>query len=351
MEISDYSILPSVTVREAIEAIESIGKKAVLIVDRNNTLKGLFTDGDMRRFVLAGGNLSASVSKAMNQNPKVFPSLDEAIKFSKTNKLLIYPIVNNDGKLIDAIFWNEDTIEHSINQYLADVPVVIMAGGKGTRLHPYTNVLPKPLIPIGDQTICERIISSFKTYGANEFYIILNHMSNMIKAYFNEVEKDYVLNYVDEDEFLGSAGGLSLLKGKISSTFILSNCDVLIDTDYSDFYQFHKNDNNIITFAGALMNTRIPYGVLDMTSEGTVSGITEKPSYSYMTNAGVYIMEPQVIEDLQPGVYADLPNIAQKYIDTNERVGVYPVSEKSWTDMGQLKELGEMISAFTSQKG
>jgi len=334
-------------VEEAFEAIQKKGKKTTLIVKEKHKILGLFTDGDMRRHILSGGDLSVMISEVMNKRPVVFNSRHEAIEYSKDNKMLVYPVVDNKGILEDVVFWNDNGIEHPTKQLLSNVPIVIMAGGKGTRLYPYTKVLPKPLIPIGEKTICEQIISTFTKYGAKDFYIILNHMKNMIKAYFNEVDKKYSLNYIDEDEFLGTGGGLSLLKNIINETFILSNCDILIDVDYSDFYQYHNKEKNTITFMGAVKNFEIPYGVINMKPEGGFDGITEKPSYSHIVNTGVYVIESKVIDNLNYGECIDLPQIAQQCVDANERIGVYPISEKSYMDMGQHKEMEKMISALS----
>ena len=217
-----------------------------------------------------------------------------------------------------------------------------MAGGLGTRLYPYTKILPKPLIPIGEIPISEHIINRFNKYGSKDFYLEVNHKKNMIKAYFNEIEKDYIINYVDEDIPLGTGGGLSLLKGKINSTFILSNCDILIEEDYEKIYKFHKDNNNLITMVCSLKTIRIPYGVIEISENGEIEEMKEKPVFSFFTNTGMYIVEPEIIEGLNENEFIGFPDIIEKYKRNGEKVGVYPISENNWLDMGQIDEMEEM---------
>jgi NDP-sugar pyrophosphorylase family protein len=164
----------------------------------------------------------------------------------------------------------------------------------------------------------------------------------MIKAYFNEIEKDYKIYYVDEEQPLGTGGGLSLLKGKIKSTFILSNCDILIDEDYEKIYNFHKRENNFITMVCSLKKIKIPYGVIEISETGQIAEMKEKPEHSFFINTGMYIVEPKVIEELEENTSIGFPEIIERYRHTGEKIGIYPISENSWLDMGQLDELEEM---------
>ncbi|MEG0305994.1 MAG: sugar phosphate nucleotidyltransferase, partial [Oscillospiraceae bacterium] len=224
----------------------------------------------------------------------------------------------------------------------ADIPVVITAGGLGTRLYPYTKILPKPLIPVGELPIVEHIIERFKGFGCSEFSMIVNYKKSMIKSYFSEVEKDYSLEFIDEDTPLGTGGGLSLLKGKLNRPFFFTNCDCLIDADYGDIYKFHRENKNIITMVCAFKHFTIPYGVIDLDTEGGIKNITEKPEMNFLTNTGIYLVEPRVVEEMEYGVACGFPDIIEKYRTAGEKVGVYPVSENSWMDMGQLEELETM---------
>jgi NDP-sugar pyrophosphorylase family protein len=164
----------------------------------------------------------------------------------------------------------------------------------------------------------------------------------MIKAYFNEIEKAYKVDYVDEDKPLGTGGGLSLLKGKINSTFILSNCDILIEEDYEKIYNYHKKEKNLITMVCSLKNIKIPYGVIEISETGEIESMKEKPELSFFTNTGIYIVEPKIIEELEEDKPIGFPDIIEQYKAKGEKIGIYPISENSWMDMGQIDEMEEM---------
>ncbi len=256
------------------------------------------------------------------------------------NSISAIPLLDNNKCVSDIIFLDEASkVEPRKN---LDLPVVIMAGGLGTRLYPYTKILPKPLIPVGEKPITEHIINRFNSFGCKDFSLIVNHKKNMIKAYFNELEKDYSVNFAEETEFLGTGGGLSLLKEKISSPFFLTNCDVLIEADYNDIYNFHIKNENLITVVCALKNVTIPYGVFKLKENGEIDTITEKPTMNFLTNTGMYLVNERIISELEENKVISFPEIIDKYRDLGEKVGVYPISETSWMDMGQLEELEEM---------
>lgn len=214
-----------------------------------------------------------------------------------------------------------------------------MAGGFGKRLYPYTKILPKPLIPIGEIPIVEHIINRFKRSGCENFFLIVNHKKNMIKAYFNEIKKDYSITYINEDKPLGTGGGLSLLKGKIKSTFILSNCDILIDEDYEKIFRFHQGEKNLITMICSMKRIRIPYGVVEINTLGEIEEMREKPEISVFVNTGMYIVDGSIINELEENVEISFPDIIENYRRQGKKIGIFPISEKAWLDMGQLDEL------------
>lgn len=340
MEIKDFMIDEKCTIVEAMEHLGKIAKK-VLFVSRDGQFVAALTDGDIRRWILKKGNLEAKVKDIANYNPKYLRERDKAMakEYMKKHSIEALPILNDENNIVTIALWNDEEIE--VRRTLA-LPVVIMAGGLGTRLYPYTKILPKPLIPIGEIPIAEHIMNRFRYYGCNKFFLVLNHKRNMIKAYFNEVEKDYEVNYVDEDQPLGTGGGLSLLKGKIDSTFILSNCDILIEEDYEKIYNYHKNEKNFITMVCSLKNIKIPYGVIEINGTGEIEAMREKPELSFFTNTGMYIVEPEVIAELEENKSIGFPDIIEKYKEIGKKIGAYPISEYSWLDMGQLDDMEEM---------
>lgn len=349
MAIEKYLVDETYTIKQTIEKMEQELIKAVLIVNERRQVQGLFSNGDMRKFFLRGGNLSENITYAMNKTPRLYKSFEEVEEEKKTKIRIIYPIIDSNKVVIDIIDDEADKIVSACSA-LKDVPLVIQAGGKGTRLYPYTKILPKPLIPIGDITITERIINSFTKYGCNKVFMILNYKANMIKAYMSELDKSYDLDYVTETEFLGTAGGLKLLKDKINTTFFLSNCDILVDADFECIYKTHKAKGNKITFVCSMKDVVIPYGVVKTDKDGFITEMNEKPDFSFLINTGLYMIEPEVLNDIKDGEFIHLPDLAQRYINSGEKVGVFPVSEKSWLDMGQFSEMENMIKNIDNLK-
>lgn len=341
--IEKYLISADLTVKQTIEKMESNMIKAVIIVDNDKRVQGIFSNGDMRSFFLKGGSLSDAISVAMNKNPHLYRNENEVEKERKEIVRVIYPIVDEENRIINIIDDNQSIKTGIVNDSLRDIPLVIMAGGKGTRLYPYTKVLPKPLIPIGDYTITERIIQKFRKYGCRNVYMVLNYKANMIRAYINDLEKDYSIHYVEEAEFLGTAGGLKLLKEFMKNTFFVSNCDVLVDTDFECIYKTHKKNKNKITFVCSMKDIVIPYGVIETDNNGMITSMKEKPGFSFLVNTGLYMIEPEVLDDIKDNEFIHLPDLAQRYLDKGENVGVFPVSEKSWMDMGQFAEMENMM--------
>lgn len=343
MNIEKLLISENLTIRDALKKLDETGRR-ILLITESEVLKAVITDGDIRRWILKNGDLNVPVKAIMNCSPITLT--DETKYLAKTvmkEKVIeAIPILDKHGELKSIIFWNEDEDMRLKERIEINNPVVIMAGGLGTRLYPYTKILPKPLIPVGDTPIIERIINKFNQVGCNNFYLTVNYKKNMIKSYFNEIEKDYNIFYVEESKPLGTGGSLSLLEDKINETFFLTNCDIIVNSDYQQILRYHKENKNLITVVTAVKNFVIPYGVIKLKENGLIDSVKEKPEYSFLTNTGFYVIEPEVIKDIPKDIYYNLPDIISRYISENKKVGVYPISEKSWMDMGQLDELEDM---------
>lgn len=348
MDVLEFLIDEEATMINAMEQLDKTSTK-ILFVTKSGNFVAALTDGDIRRWILKKGNLDAKVKNIANYNPKFLYEVEKnkSKEFMKMHSIEALPIVDDNMNILTVILWNDEEVELKRN---LEVPVVIMAGGLGKRLYPYTKILPKPLIPIGEIPIVEHIINRFYRHGSDQFYLVVNHKKNMIKAYFNEIEKAYKVDYVDEDKPLGTGGGLSLLKGKIDSTFILSNCDILIEEDYEKIYNYHKKENNLITMVCSLKNIKIPYGVIEISETGEIESMKEKPELSFFTNTGMYIVEPKIIEELDEDKPIGFPDIIEQYKAKGEKIGVYPISENSWMDMGQIDEMEEMRRRLESDE-
>lgn len=344
MENKELAVPLSISIREAIRVLDITGKK-ILVVVENDVLVGVITDGDIRRWILKNGNLNENISEIINTNPIILfkREISKAKNLMKKNKVEAIPIVDEQGKFKDIIFWDETFGNEVEKTKKINNVVVIMAGGKGTRLYPYTKILPKPLIPIGEVSIVERIIQKFCDVGCNQFFLTVNYKKNMIKAYLEEVDKDYGITYIEEEKFLGTAGSLYLLKDKITESFFVSNCDILVDANYDDILEYHKKSQNKITMVTSLKNYVIPYGVIKTDNQGCISTISEKPEYNFQVNTGLYVLEPEVLKDIPINEVFHITDLINQYVESGQRVGVYPVTENAWLDMGEIKEMQAMI--------
>ena len=340
-----FLIYPHSTVVEAMQKIDTNAKGILFVVDNKRRLVGVITDGDIRRWLIKTGKLQGTVEHIMNKNPKVIYRKDVAMAkdFMVKQAITALPVVNAKGIVSDIVF--RETIVESANELaasLSEVPVIIMAGGKGTRLYPYTKILPKPLIPIGDIPIMERIINKFRDYGAEKFFATVNYKKGMIKSYFAENQMDFTIDYVEEDKPLGTAGSLSLIKEQFEKPFIVTNCDILINADYDDIYKYHMESGNELTIVSALKNIVVPYGVIHSSENGTVASMEEKPKLSYFVNTGMYILNPELIKDIPDDTFFHMTDLTNKLLKEGRKVGMYPISEDSFLDMGEFEEMHRM---------
>ena len=344
MEINKYIISSDRSVLEAMEAININGKGLVFVCDDGNLLSGVITDGDIRRFILSGGALNMSSYDIANKNPKYILKGDniDAEEYMREMKINCLPVLNKKGQIIAIRFLEGKEI---FTDRKLDTPVVIMAGGKGTRLQPYTNILPKPLIPVGEKTITEIIMNKFRMFGCNNFSMIVNYKKNLIKAFFSEQE-DYEVSFIEEKEFLGTGGGLKLLSGSIKETFFMTNCDVVINEDYGDILDFHKEKNAVITMVCAAQVYTLPYGTVKLDKSGNAAYLAEKPEFSYIVNTGMYVIEPEFLDMIPDNTFIHITDIIEKCIKDGKTVAVYPISTSSWLDMGQMNELNKMRKKF-----
>lgn len=331
----------NLTVSQAMQKIDDNTNGILFLVDEKMHLLACITDGDIRRYLLAGGMMDGAAVEAANKSPKVAKSFEEARHLYHKKNYVMIPVVDGEGIISDL--YCGDSVDKNIKIHRPlHIPVVINAGGKGTRLDPFTRVLPKPLIPVGEYPIIELIMKEYQSYCCDEFHIIVNYKKDIMKAYFADNENHYNINWYDEEQPLGTGGGISLLRGKIDSTFFFANCDALLTANYESMMTFHKENGNVITMICAYKNLSIPYGVVEMGVNGTIKEMKEKPLMSFLTNTGIYIVEPEVIDDIEDGVSIGFPDIVERERQKGKKVAVFPVSGNDWMDMGQLPELEKM---------
>jgi dTDP-glucose pyrophosphorylase len=339
-------VKPDLSLKAALKQMDMSELQALVVVDEEDKILGIVTDGDMRRAIIKDLDFKTPMQDIMTKNPIIISyksNKDDALRLMKKHEIRHIPIIDDRNKIIDIFLWNDFLKNGEVAYTIKNVPVIIMAGGKGKRLDPFTKILPKPLIPIDEKPVIEVIMDNFKKYGFNKFIIALNYKAEMIKMYFAENPNNYQIEYIQEKDFLGTIGALSLIKDKLDGTSIVSNCDVVIDANYDDLLNYHKQNNNQITILGVSRNINIPYGILNMKNECADFGeIIEKPDYHFIVNSGVYVLEPEVADLIPRNQPVDIPEFLVLAKKKGFRIQVYPVN-CSWFDIGEWGEFKKAI--------
>ena len=346
-DLSKIIVSEVATLKSALKFLDQNGVQILLVTNSENVLIGLITDGDIRRHILHNGNLEVNVIEIANEDYFYLNSTDinkASEFFNKNNSISHIPIIDDNHHIKGLMV--KDNIKQVANKN-SQIPVVIMAGGKGTRLLPITKMIPKPLVPIGSQTMLEKIINNLHSSGFNKFNVIINYKKELIKSYMNEVEYSYKLDFVEESEYSGTVGGLSLLKGKIEGDFILSNCDIISFLNYSALLDWHKSHNAELTVLGVRKRTVIPYGVLEVNSESYITKINEKPHLDNIIVSGVYVLNSSVLDEIPEDRSFGMDELITKLTSQGKKVTCYPVDD-GWHDIGQLSEYREFLKNFNA---
>jgi dTDP-glucose pyrophosphorylase len=346
--MKELAVAPDILIKQAMKKLDETAEKCLLVVDKENHLLGTLTDGDLRRAVLNSLPFSSSIAGVYNSNPTVVSSdlrdMDEIKKIFIKHKLDLIPIINSKRNLVGYMTWEKVFGNGNLsNKSVLQVPVVIMAGGQGTRLEPFTKVLPKPLIPINDKPIIEHIIQHFTDAGCDEFHITVNYKAKILKAYFEELSPSYSVDFVNESEPLGTAGSLKLLEGKIDEPFVVTNCDIIIKTNYKELYDFHIDNKFDLTLVASTKEYIIPYGTCELTDQGYLHRINEKPRYEFLVNTGLYIVNPALIGLIPDNELFHITHLIEKIKSLGKKVGVFPVNENAWIDIGQWAEYQKAV--------
>ena len=344
--LKKYVIFTGESVRNAIKKMDVEDISFLVVVDTSDKVVGVFTSGDFRKAVLKGIDISKKLLHVANTDYLYvnYGYAKEDVYKSFEVEMINHLPVLKDSELVDIIHRDEYFSDSEIiDNNAKGSPVVIMAGGKGTRLEPFTRILPKPLIPIGNDPIIKVIMDEFFKYGMDDFFLTVNDKSRMIKAYFYDHTINYNIDFVDEDKPLGTAGSLRLLIGKLAKPFFVSNCDIIIKEDYGEILNFHKEGGYSITLVGSMRQYAIPYGVCDLEKDGDLKNIREKPEYDFLVNTGMYIIEPEILKNIPENTYYDMTSFIEESKAKGLRVGVYPVSQDSWIDIGQWAEYKNAI--------
>jgi len=348
-KFTEFTINSKEPIREAFKKQCFFEEKFIIAVDDDDKVVGVVTDGDFRRAIWNSISLEDPLDLIVNRKFVSFENNydeNEIKNVFRTTNIIQIPILEN-GRLVNIIYEKDIATKEGVKTKLPiDVPVVIMAGGVGARLDPFTKILPKPLIPIREKPVIEIIVDKFVENGVNEFYVTVNHKAKMIKAFFEEIDREYNISYIEEDEPLGTAGSLKLLENKLTAPFIVSNCDIIIEEDYSELLKFHNNGNYALTLVGSMQHHIIPYGVCQIRNGGELFEIKEKPEYDFLVNTGMYVINPEVLKFIPEKKKYDVTDLIEDIKKENMKIGVFPISERSWIDVGQWEEYKKAVDKF-----
>jgi dTDP-glucose pyrophosphorylase len=345
-KLARVSLPASASMREGFAKMDVDIVRLLCLWD-GESYQGIVSAGDIQRAIIGNRELETPLGEILRPEVRVShedDSFEEIKALMLKHRTEFMPVLSSAGELVDVHFWDDVFSTGRPELGHVNLPVVVMAGGKGTRLKPFSNVLPKPLFPLGEKTIVETIMDRFQAVGCKRFLFSVNYKHEFIRTYFDSMtDETYDIEYFMESEPLGTAGSLTLISDKIKEPFFVSNCDIIIDADYSEIYDYHKEEKNEITMVVSLKHIRIPYGTVETGEGGQVMSLVEKPELTYMVNAGLYILEPGLLAEIPEGKFFHITELIEKVRARGGRVGAFPISEKAWCDIGEWAEYRETL--------
>lgn len=335
-ELTKICIQQTSTIAEAISVIDAADPHIALVVNDQQRLLGTITDGDIRRMLLRGGSLKDSVTTIMNNHP-ITVGMDAepqaVLKRMRETRLLHIPVVDPNGTVIGV-----ETLRNLITLKQHNNPVVIMAGGLGSRLSPLTLETPKPMLKVGEKPLLETILERFIEQGFNNFFFSVNYKAEIIKEYFGNGDAWNVdIKYLHEHQPLGTAGCLTLVEEPINAPFFLMNGDILTSVDFESMLNFHIEHNSKVTMAVRQQEVVVPYGVVEIDGHSATS-ITEKPKSTFFINAGIYVADPTVLDIIPKGLRFDMTELLENIMAQGDLVNTFPIREY-WIDIGHFDDL------------
>lgn len=340
----EHTLVPlDSTIKQVIQAIDASALQIALVVDEQRKLRGTVTDGDVRRGFLKGKTLEHSVKEIMNTRPLTVQQHEDArhiMRMMRQRKIHHIPIVNQHGIVVGL-----ESIDGLLEPEIRDNWVVLMAGGLGTRLYPLTEHCPKPLLKIGNKPILETIMENFMSYGLRKFYISVNYKAEMIEEYFGDGSKWNVeIRYLRENKRLGTAGALSLIQEKPSSPLIVMNGDLLTKVNFAQLLQFHHEQKSLATLCVRDYEYQVPYGVVRVDDQ-KLQAIVEKPVEHYFVNAGIYVLNAELLDEVPQDVFYDMPTLFESLLQSNRNAAVFPIREY-WMDIGRMDDFERAKSEY-----
>lgn len=327
---------PTATLQEIIHKLNEACTKIVLVVNDKGELEGTISDGDIRRGLLRGLTLEASITGIIRRDPLVVPdsvNRELVLQLMTVNKIQQIPVVDAHNRLIGLHLWDDIAVPAKRENLM-----VIMAGGMGTRLRPYTESCPKPMLPVAGKPMLEHIIERAKLEGFSRFILAIHYLGQMIEDYFGDGSRlDVSIDYLKEESPLGTAGALSLLSPHPELPFVVTNGDVITDIRYGELLDFHNRHAAAATMAVRMHEWQHPFGVVQMNGVEIV-GFEEKPIARSHINAGVYALTPAVLNNLSEATHCDMPTLFERLQSKGQRTVAYPMHEP-WLDVGRPDDL------------
>ena len=329
----------NLSTRKAITKINQLGGKTLIVVKNKNILRGILSFADLRKAIINKNILNKNINKIFNNKPKYIFSDEIRKKISnirfKAKQLNILPVVDRKTHKIINILTSKKLKNLKLkNSEKINCDVVIMAGGMGVRLRPYTEILPKPLLPIDKKPAIRHILEKFDYYGPTKFFITVNYKAEVLKSYFHEAQGSFKIKIINEDKPLGTAGSLYYLKNKIKNHFFLTNCDIMVNTNYFDILNFHLKNKNDITIVVAKKTFNLPYGVCNVKKNSFQ--FMEKPKFRFNINVGLYLLNKNILNLLKKKQYLDFNTLLEKSLKNNKKVGYYKIKDRDWVDVGRM---------------
>lgn len=338
-------VSPDATIFEAMTSIENGELQVALVTDDDDRLLGVVTDGDLRRSIIRGARLDDRITPIVNTSPVVaHPSESPATIRDRmvAREVQQIPLVSDEGRVVGI-----EVMSTMLKPELRPNPVVLMAGGLGTRLHPLTEDCPKPLIEVGGRPILQTVLDGFRRQGFHKFYLSVNYMAEMIEEYFGDGSKWGVsIEYLREDKRLGTAGPLSLLPEPPTTPVLIANGDLLTNLNFTRLLDYHTEQKAKATMGVRQYDMQVPYGVIQINGL-TISNIKEKPTERYFVNAGLYVLEPDVLDYIPHNEFYDMPTLFDEVLAAGQDVAAFPIREY-WQDIGQPDDLHRAMSDYDS---
>jgi len=324
------------TIKTALKVIEAGGKQIALVLDEENQLLGTLTDGDIRRGLLRGVVLEDSIELLINRTPTVCTinqSKDEILRIATEKRLYKIPIVDLEGVLVRI-----EEVNTLIKREEYSNSVVLMVGGLGSRLNPLTMKKPKPLLKVGRKPILESIIGNFSSYGFKNIILSVHYKAQMIEDYFGDGSSLGVdITYIHEENRMGTAGSLSMMKDELNAPFFVMNGDLLCKVNFLHMLEYHLENNPVATMGVRQYDFQIPYGIVNVNND-QITSIEEKPTQNHLVNTGIYILENEVLNYIPDNTFYDMPTLFKTMIADKKITIPYPISEY-WLDIGQINDL------------